>query len=66
MRTKYKPWAEPYIKEHPEVQVQLNEASSLLCCDLEIGAGKGAFIVELANKNSDKNYVAIEISISNL
>ena len=48
MRTKFKAWAEPFINEHPEVMCpfdKLNEQGSYY---LEIGAGKGQFLLDMA------------------
>ena len=50
MRTKFKAWAEPFIKEHPEVMFTEEQ---LLSFDkpyyLEIGSGKGQFLIDMAN-----------------
>ena len=43
MRTKYKPWAKPYLDEHNEVQVTEELLSTLDNIYLEIGSGKGQF-----------------------
>ena len=64
MRVKYRPWAEPYLDEHPEVQMGLKEVSSLKDFELEIGSGKGAFIINLAKRNPEKFYLAIERNVS--
>ena len=65
MRTKYKPWALPYIQEHTEVM--LNE-EQLLSFDkpyyLEIGAGKGQFLVDMAKKFPDKFFIGIERNVT--
>ena len=45
MRTKFKPWAQPYIEEHPEVRISEDYFASLQNgYVLEIGAGKGGFL----------------------
>ena len=43
MRTKFKAWAEPYIKEHPEIALSDEELNKLDGFCLEIGSGKGDF-----------------------
>ena len=60
MRTKYKAWAEPYINEHPEVSLSEEELSTLDNFYLEIGSGKGDFIVGMASKNPDKFFLGVE------
>ena len=65
MRTKYKPWAKPYIEEHKEVTFTKEE---LLSFDkpyyLEIGSGKGQFLVDMAKKFPDKFFVGIERNVT--
>ena len=65
MRTKYKPWAKPYIEEHQEVM--FNE-EQLLSFDkpyyLEIGSGKGQFLVDMAKKYPDKFFVGVERNVT--
>lgn len=64
MRTKFKPWAEPYLKEHPEVQIAKEDYHNLNNIDLEIGAGKGAFLIKKAIKNPTFSFVGIEKNVS--
>lgn len=72
MRMKYKPWALPYLREHPEVvfhEDHLQEAAFQIflkhrSLHLEIGGGKGDFIVQLAAKNPRKFFLMIEKNIS--
>lgn len=65
MRTKYKPWAEPYIKEHKEVTFSEEQ---LLSFDkpyyLEIGSGKGQFLVDMAKKFPDKFFIGVERNVT--
>ncbi len=65
MRTKYKPWAKPYIDEHVEVMFTQEQ---LLSFDkpyyLEIGSGKGQFLVDMAKKFSDKFFVGVERNVT--
>lgn len=65
MRTKYKPWAKPYIDEHKEVTLTKEE---LLSFDkpyyLEIGSGKGQFLVDMAKKFPHKFFVGVERNVT--
>ncbi len=65
MRTKYKPWAKPYIDEHVEVMFTQEQ---LLSFDkpyyLEIGSGKGQFLVDMAKKFSDRFFVGVERNVT--
>ena len=65
MRTKYKPWAKPYIEEHKEVTFTIEE---LLGFDkpyyLEIGSGKAQFLVDMAKKFPDKFFVGVERNVT--
>lgn len=65
MRTKFKAWTVPYIEEHQEVM--FNE-EQLLHFDkpyyLEIGSGKGQFLVDMAKKFPDKFFVGIERNVT--
>lgn len=69
MRLRNKPWANDFIKEHP--QYVLQNASELKGkwhtifdndnpIHIEIGMGKGQFVVESARKNPEINFVGIE------
>lgn len=64
MRTKYKPWAKPYLEEHTEVQVTEEVLSTLDNLYLEIGSGKGQFLVEISKKNPTRNYLGIERNVT--
>lgn len=65
MRTKYKPWALPYIKEHQEVMMELPELLSLTQpYYLEIGSGKGQFLVDMAKKFPDKFFIGVERNVT--
>ena len=65
MRTKYKPWALPYIQEHVEVMFTEEQ---LLSFDkpyyLEIGSGKGQFLVDMAKKYPDKFFIGLERNVT--
>lgn len=65
MRTKFKAWTVPYIEEHQEVMFSEEQ---LLSFDkpyyLEIGSGKGQFLVDMAKKFPDKFFVGIERNVT--
>ena len=65
MRTKYKPWALPYIQEH--VEVMFSEEQLLGFKKpyyLEIGSGKGQFLVDMAKKYPDKFFIGLERNVT--
>ena len=65
MRTKYKPWALPYINEHSEVMFQEEEFSLINDNSiLEIGSGKGGFILDMSLKFPNKNFIGIERNVT--
>lgn len=65
MRTKYKPWAAPYLLEHKEIGITLEEIGNLeYPVYLEIGAGKGQFLLDMAKKFPDINFIGVEKNIS--
>jgi len=67
MRTKFKRWAVDYLKESKNV-LNLEEKDSFLDylkkdnLYLEIGPGKGKFIIELSKSNKNKNYLVVELN----
>ena len=65
MRTKYKPWAKPYIEEHPEIGIsasEINEKEKPIY--LEIGSGKGQFLLDMAKNNPSLFFVGIERNVT--
>lgn len=60
MRTKYKAWTKSYLEEHQEVQVDASLYNALDNIYLEIGSGKGQFLVEMAKKYPSRNFIGIE------
>ena len=64
MRTKYKPWAKPYIEEHQEISLTDEELSKLDNIYLEIGSGKGDFLVKMASNNPDLFFIGIEKNVT--
>ncbi|WP_407892939.1 tRNA (guanosine(46)-N7)-methyltransferase TrmB [Lacticaseibacillus sp. N501-2] len=70
MRLRNKPWATPLIAAHPEYimtkpvnmqgkwQSRFDQARPLY---LEVGSGKGQFIINMAQQHPDQNFIALEI-----
>lgn len=70
MRVKHKKWAEPLMKDHPEKMVmdpaewkgrweQRFEKDQPI--QLEVGMGKGQFIIGMAKKYPEINFIGLEI-----
>ncbi len=70
MRVKHKPWAKDYINEkrdfflHEEDLNQGNPFDNNNPIHLELGMGKGQFIMELAKQNPEINYIGVELQAS--
>ncbi len=65
MRTKFKAWTKPYLEEHQEVQLSLEQVGSLEDnIYLEIGSGKGQFLLDMAKNNPDLFFVGIEKNVT--
>ena len=64
MRTKFKAWAEPYINEHLEYSLTDEEISKLDNFQLEIGSGKGEFLVRISNKFPKEMFLGIEKNVT--
>ena len=60
MRTKYKPWTKPYLEEHQEVLCPFDKTNDYLPYFLEIGSGKGQFLVLMAKNHPDKTFIGVE------
>ncbi|WP_281164805.1 tRNA (guanosine(46)-N7)-methyltransferase TrmB [Liquorilactobacillus sicerae] len=70
MRLRNKPWAKPLIAKHPAIivtdpaiyrgkwQSRFAKEAPLY---LEIGMGKGKFIIEMARKHPENNYLGMEL-----
>lgn len=67
MRTKFKQWAVDYLNESPNI-FKLEDIDSIKAflnekaCFLEIGPGKGKFILGMAEKFPNYNFLVVEIS----
>lgn len=64
MRTKYKPWAKPYLDEHQEISISLEEIKNLSNVYLEIGSGKGDFILKMAEKFPQYTFIGVEKNVT--
>ena len=64
MRTKFKAWAEPFINEHPEVMCSCEQLNELGSYYLEIGSGKGQFLLDMALKYSNLTFIGVERNIT--
>ena len=72
MRLKYRAWALPYLLSHKEVvfdrpEIEKPEFVNLFSQPdtmLEIGAGKGDFIVEMGQKRPNQRFIAVEKNLS--
>jgi tRNA (guanine-N7-)-methyltransferase len=70
MRTRYKPWAEELLEAHPEIVVANPEEHKGKWHEvfgnnhplhIEVGTGKGQFLIGMAQVNPDINYIGIEL-----
>ncbi|MHA8110991.1 tRNA (guanosine(46)-N7)-methyltransferase TrmB [Lactobacillaceae bacterium Melli_B4] len=73
MRVRHKSWAKPYIEEHPDLIVTDAESwvgkwnsrfKKVQPLYLEIGIGKGQFIIEMAKRHPEINFIGIELQES--
>ena len=64
MRTKFKAWAEPFINEHPEVMCSFDRLNKLGSYYLEIGSGKGQFLLDMALKYPNLTFIGVERNIT--
>lgn len=73
MRQRYKPWADDFLKDHqdliiPNPQEHRGNWQKLFLksqpIHLEIGTGKGQFIIGMAKQHPDINFIGIELAKS--
>lgn len=70
MRMKHKPWAEPFLESHSDLVITImtleNDDSQKFIKKqpiyMEIGTGKGDFILQMAQANPDINFLGVEIN----
>lgn len=69
MRLRNKPWAKDFMAEHPDVLIHEEEGTTIdwktvfgneQPIHVEVGTGKGQFIIGMALANPDINYIGIE------
>lgn len=64
MRTKFKAWTVPYIEEHLEYSFSDEQISELDDFYLEIGCGKGDFILNMALKHPSRKFLGVEKNVT--
>lgn len=73
MRLRHKPWAQDKLDAHPQYVPQQAETlrgqwqtrfAKEQPIHIEVGSGKGRFIVEMAKRHPEINYISIEIQTS--
>lgn len=72
MRMKLKKWSIPFLVEHPEVYFGEERYQSQTFIDyinkenlhIEVGPGKGDFVVQMATKYPTFNFLVIELNVS--
>ena len=64
MRTKYKPWAKPFIEEHTEVMCPFDQLNNYKNYYLEVGSGKGQFLVNMAKNHPDNFFIGMECNVT--
>jgi tRNA (guanine-N7-)-methyltransferase len=69
MRLRNKPWAKDFMAEHPDVLIHEEEGTAIDWksvfanenpIHVEVGTGKGQFVIGMALANPDINYIGIE------
>ncbi|MGL4589733.1 MAG: tRNA (guanosine(46)-N7)-methyltransferase TrmB [Mycoplasmatales bacterium] len=68
MRLRHKPWAKDFIKDNPEIFVELELLEQLIPQNKEVcfefGMGKGDFIIQMAKQNPEIMYFGFELQPS--
>ncbi len=66
MRTKYKPWALPYLKDNPDIAYPTFKEDKFFdkSLEIEIGGGKGDFIIGQSTKFPKTHFLMIERVVS--
>jgi len=64
MRGRNKPWAHDFIAAHPELAFNPSEDFNNKRVTLEVGIGKGDFILQNAKANKDDIHIGVEINTS--
>ncbi len=71
MRMKHKSWSEPFINEHSDIVKVIKDKNDFAFLHnreyvLEIGTGRGDFILQMAQKFKDKLWIGIEMNVDAL
>lgn len=70
MRVKHKKWAEPLLQAHPELMVLkpaevkghwMERFEKAQPIQLEVGMGKGQFIIGMAKQHPELNFIGLEV-----
>ena len=68
MRSRFKSWAKPYLDAHPDFVLKNVDSDSAFFeyehLSLEIGSGKGAFLLQMAAKFPSVHFLALERDVS--
>ena len=68
MRTKFKAWTIPYLQEHNDINITIEQANEIIKNNdnvyLEIGSGKGDFLLQMAKKNPDLIFIGVEKNVT--
>lgn len=64
MRTKFKAWAEPYINDHQEVTCSFDELKEKDNFVLEVGSGKGDFLISMSQKFPATSFIGVEKNVT--
>ncbi len=70
MRLRHRVWGDKIIEEHPELVITREQLNSQLLTDfftkdnlvLEIGSGKGDFVIQMAKKYPEWNFIGVEMN----
>lgn len=63
MRLRHKKWAASTIEKHPDTALNLDDLDRLPSFNyLEIGSGKGRFLLTMAKRHPDRSYLGVEIN----
>lgn len=65
MRTKFKAWTLPYLQEHKEVQFDVSNIDDYQNnFYIEIGSGKGKFLIDISRKFNNYYFLGIEKNVT--
>ena len=65
MRLRHKKWTNSVLQENEDIILKKEDIAEIKSTDLlEIGSGKGRFLLSLAEINKDKKLLGVEININ--